>query len=72
MLSAALARVRNRVVEGGHAVPEDVVRQRFEAGWRNFREVYMDLVDEWAFTRGSLTKCTTDTAFLYAAMAVVR
>ena len=44
----ALARVRNRVMEGGHAVPEAVVRRRFETGWRNFREVYMDLVDEWA------------------------
>lgn len=44
----ALARVRNRVAEGGHDVPEEVVRRRFEAGWRNFREVYKDLVDEWA------------------------
>ena len=44
----ALARVRNRVAEGGHDVPEDVVRRRFEAGWRNFQEVYVDLVDEWA------------------------
>ena len=44
----ALARVRNRVMEGGHDVPEDVVRRRFEVGWRNFREVYRELVDEWA------------------------
>ena len=44
----ALARVRSRVAEGGHDVPEEVVRRRFEAGWRNFREVYMELVDEWA------------------------
>ncbi len=43
----ALARVRNRVAEGGHDVPEEVVRRRFEAVWRNFGEVYMDLVDEW-------------------------
>lgn len=44
----ALARVWNRVAEGGHDVPEEVVRRRFEAGWRNFREVYAALVDEWA------------------------
>ena len=44
----ALARVRNRVAEGGHDVSEEVVRRRFEAGWRNFRNIYMDLVDEWA------------------------
>jgi len=52
----ALARVRNRVAEGGHDVPEEVVRRRFEPGWRNFREVYMELVDEWVIydTSGSV------------------
>lgn len=44
----AVARVRQRVSEGGHDVPEDVVRRRFRAGWRNFERVYRDLVDEWA------------------------
>ena len=44
----AVARVRNRVREGGHHVPEDVVRRRFDAGWRNFSEIYRDIVDEWA------------------------
>ena len=44
----AVARVRNRVQEGGHHVPEDVVRRRFDAGGRNFSEIYRDVVDEWA------------------------
>ena len=44
----AVARVRQRVSEGGHDVPEAVVRRRFRAGWRNFERVYRDLVDEWA------------------------
>ena len=44
----AVARVRNRVMEGGHHVPEDVVRRRFDAGWRNFNEIYRHIVDEWA------------------------
>ncbi len=44
----ALARVRNRVLEGGHDVPEEVVRRRFYAGWRNFQQIYRDIVDEWA------------------------
>lgn len=44
----ALARVRNRVLEGGHDVPEEVVRRRFNAGWRNFQRIYRDMVDEWA------------------------
>ena len=45
---AAVARVAQRVVEGGHDVPEHVVRRRFDAGWYNFERVYRDLVDEWA------------------------
>ena len=43
----AIARVRQRVVEGGHDVPELVIRRRFHAGWRNFEAIYRDLVDEW-------------------------
>jgi len=44
----ALARVRARVAQGGHAVPEAVVRRRFDAGLRNFRDIYSRLVDSWA------------------------
>jgi predicted ABC-type ATPase len=43
----AIARVRQRVAAGGHNVPEDVIRRRFHAGLRNFRQVYPPLVDEW-------------------------
>ncbi len=45
---AAIARVAQRVAEGGHDVPEPVVRRRFAAGWRNFGRIYRDLVDSWA------------------------
>ena len=44
---AAIARVRQRVQEGGHDVPEDVIRRRFHASWENFQNIYRDLVDEW-------------------------
>ena len=43
----AIARVRQRVAAGGHNVPEDVIRRRFDAGLRNFSQVYKPLVDEW-------------------------
>ena len=43
----AIARVGNRVVEGGHDVPAEVVRRRFHAGMRNFLHIYRDLVDAW-------------------------
>lgn len=44
----AIARVRQRVREGGHDVPEAVIRRRFDAGLRNFERLYRPLVDRWA------------------------
>ena len=44
---SAIGRVAQRVSEGGHDVPEPVIRRRFHAGWHNFEHVYRDLVDAW-------------------------
>ena len=44
----AIARVKQRVAEGGHDVPEPVIRRPFHAGLRNFEHIYKSLVDEWA------------------------
>jgi predicted ABC-type ATPase len=44
----ALARVAQRVREGGHDVPEHVVRRRFAAGIENFHRLYCPLVNRWA------------------------
>ena len=43
----AVARVSARVAQGGHGVPEVVIRRRFEAGLRNFDRVYKPLVNTW-------------------------
>ncbi|MDR3176987.1 MAG: zeta toxin family protein [Desulfovibrio sp.] len=43
----AIERVAARVVQGGHYVPETVIRRRFVAGLRNFHQVYKMLVDDW-------------------------
>lgn len=43
----AVARVSARVAQGGHSVPEAVIRRRFEAGLRNFDRVYKPLVNTW-------------------------
>lgn len=43
----AIARVEQRIRQGGHAVPIDVIRRRFVAGRRNFERLYRDLVDDW-------------------------
>ena len=46
-VAIAIGRVRVRVKQGGHSVPEDIIRRRYETGWRNFQEVYKNLVDTW-------------------------
>lgn len=43
----AVRRVRLRVCQGGHDIPEAVVRRRFRAGLRNFRELYRWAVEYW-------------------------
>jgi predicted ABC-type ATPase len=49
----AIARVALRVSQGGHDVPEAVIRRRFVAGLRNFHEHYKALVDAWALVDNS-------------------
>lgn len=43
----AIERVAARVAEGGHNVPEPVIRRRYAAGLRNFEEIYKSLADRW-------------------------
>ena len=43
----AVARVAERVRQGGHHVPEDVVRRRFAGGLGNLFACYPDVVDSW-------------------------
>ena len=43
----AVERVAKRLKEGGHGIPEDVVRRRFVRSWANFLTLYQDVADEW-------------------------
>lgn len=43
----ALARIRARVHAGGHDVPAEAVRRRFDRGRRNFFELYRPLARTW-------------------------
>lgn len=45
---AAIQRVSERVAQGGHFVPDAVVRRRFQAGKANLEAVYKPVVDAWA------------------------
>ena len=41
----AIERVKARVAQGGHSVPEDIIRRRYQAGLHNFIQIYRELVD---------------------------
>jgi predicted ABC-type ATPase len=43
----AVERVRTRVLAGGHDIPEQVIRRRFDAGLFNFEHIYKPLADDW-------------------------
>jgi len=44
----AIARVAERVHQGGHDIPPSVIRRRFAAGLFNFQQHYRALVRNWA------------------------
>jgi len=50
----AVRRVAARVRQGGHDVPEEVIRRRFAKGLRNFHDVYARLVDAWSLYDNAL------------------
>ena len=43
----AIERVRDRVLLGGHNVPEETIRRRYQSGIRNFHELYLPLTTTW-------------------------
>lgn len=52
----AIARVAQRVRQGGHDIPEPVIRRRFAAGLDNFQRLYASRVDAWALYDNSGTE----------------
>lgn len=44
----AIERVRHRISTGGHGVPPDIIRRRFERGLRNLFHLYTPLAVFWA------------------------
>ena len=43
----AIARIKDRVAEGGHDVPTEDVKRRFERSIVNFFKIYRPLADTW-------------------------
>ncbi len=45
----AVLRVAERVMQGGHNIPNDTIRRRYEKGLRNFFQLYQPIADSWYF-----------------------
>ncbi len=45
----AVRRVAQRVSQGGHNIPTDVVYRRYASGLKNLFQMYTNVVDYWAF-----------------------
>ncbi len=49
-INLAKARVQERVIEGGHNIPDDVIERRYLLGIKNLFNIYLPLVDNaWIF-----------------------
>ncbi len=47
----AINRVAHRVRNGGHSVPDDIVRRRYYGRVKNLKEIFMPIVDKWSIFR---------------------
>lgn len=52
----SIARIKDRVAEGGHHVPAEDVRRRFVRGLSNFFKMYESILDSWMLFDNSETK----------------
>ena len=52
----AIKRVAKRVSEGGHNIPEDVIRRRYIAGIKTLFNIYSHIVDRWILVDNNTSK----------------
>jgi len=52
----AIARIKNRILEGGHNVPAQDVKRRFTRSIHNFFKLYEPLLDSWMLFDNSKLK----------------
>lgn len=49
-------RVAQRVREGGHNIPTDVIHRRYWAGIKNLFEIYIPIVDSWMLIKNTKSR----------------
>lgn len=58
-VALAIQRVKDRVIQGGHSVPEEDIRRRFNRGLKNLFSEYKPLLDTWLLLDNSERKSKT-------------
>jgi predicted ABC-type ATPase len=48
-----IKRVKTRVKERGHNIPENVIKRRYENGLKNLFQLYITIVDKWIIVDNS-------------------
>ncbi len=46
-VNLAIERVKTRVAEGGHSIPEETITRRYNKGVQNLLTIFVDLCDYW-------------------------
>ncbi len=46
-IETSIARVRRRMEAGGHGIPEEIIRRRFDKSLACLENMYKSIVDEW-------------------------
>jgi len=52
-IELAIKRVKTRVNEGGHDIPENVIKRRFKNGLKNLFQLYIPIVNKWILVDNS-------------------
>lgn len=50
---AAVERVKTRILQGGHSIPEDTIRRRYQSGLANAINVYLPIIKSAVFIDNS-------------------
>ncbi len=58
-IELAKERVKTRVLEGGHNIPEDVIERRYANGIKNLFEIYFNIADKVLIVDNSKNKLET-------------
>ncbi|NJM69762.1 MAG: Zeta toxin family protein [Scytonema sp. RU_4_4] len=67
----AVERVAQRVASGGHSIPEDVIRRRYEKGKKNLISLYLPLCDGWIIYDNSSKSANLVAEFSYRQQLIV-